>query len=45
MQIRTPYFAKTEGDTLAFGVNFLHKNDIGKQIFFNNMLKKVLTWC
>ena len=33
MQSGTPLFVKTVGDTMAFGVNFMHKNDIGKQTF------------
>ena len=44
MQSGTPQFVKTVGDNLAFGVNFLHKNDIGKQIFVNNKLKKFFGW-
>ena len=40
MQYMTPDFVKTVGDTLVFGVNFLYKKDISKQLFVNNKLKK-----
>ena len=40
MQSGNPDFVKSVGDTSAFGVNFLYKRDIGKQIFVNNKLKK-----